>query len=258
MGPINDSTWQDHLQPVIDGERKSHGLVPRDYSARPVGHYAHIPKFSLPLIPRTQWPALIQQKTQDASWLSDIVKRAGYSSLDQDGSPLCWCHSSTGGAMAIRALMNEPFVALSAYYVAYKITGGRMRGGDGSESASFIAKNGVADQTHWPQGQFSKSLDTTETEANAAKHKATLVMMDLEPGNWDQTFTALANDFAVVCDYDWWSHSVIGLGIAATDTIIFRNSWGDSYGTNGFNTIQGKRAIPDGQVAIGVMMASTA
>jgi hypothetical protein len=263
---INDSTPAHlYMEPVVDGDKKSHGLIPRNYLTHPQGCYAAAPALAVdfPLIPRSEWSDRIKEKVATKSQLSDIRLKGNAGgvipSLDQNGKGYCWAHSSTGSVMMLRATMNEPYVPLSAYAVACIIKGYRDEGGWGAESLDFIMNKGVPSQALWPQQSMSQSNDKPETWANALLHKVTAGFVDLSAAQYDrkltfdQVGTLLLSNVPVVADFNWWSHSVCLLDLVEISSGSFGvrllNSWGDSWSDRGMGTLEGNKAIPDGAVA---------
>lgn len=260
---INDSNYWEHVSPVVDGETKSRGLVPRDYGQFPVGCYASAKPFDLPLIPESEWQARLDAQKAARAQLSDVRNRGmngqPIPSRDQNGKGYCWAHSSTSAALLVRALNNEPYADLSAYAVACVIKGFRDEGGWGAESLEFIAQRGIPTSQFWPQQSMSRGNDNAQTWENAAKHKFT-EWMDLDPQNVKaQMVTCLLLGIPVVSDFSWWSHSVCTIDLVSLSPFTTRiwNSWGDSWSSNGTGLLQGSKAIPDGAIAPRVMTASS-
>lgn len=261
-GPIiNDDTpignW---IAPVIDGEVKGHGLVPRDYAAFPVEMFD--PPSQLQLIPRSEWSERIKEQERAKSRISDILLAAGIPSLDQGPNGYCWSHSTVGCVQAVRATNNQPYVPLSAYMVAAIIKNGRNEGGWSGLSAKFLREVGVCSQSLWPQGNRSLSLDTPEARANAALHKTSEEWVDLTRNVYDQNLTfdqlatCLLSGIPCAIDLNWWSHAIMACDLVEVESGSFgvriRNSWGDGWGEKGFGILQGSRAIPNGALAIRV------
>ncbi len=81
------------VAPVINGERKAFGGIPRNYATHPRGCYESVKAIDFPLIPQADWSALCKQKTEEGSWLGDIrLKGMGgqpIPSRDQNGRGYC-------------------------------------------------------------------------------------------------------------------------------------------------------------------------
>lgn len=208
----------------------------------------------------------------------------------------CWAHSTVGAVQAARAVMNEPTIGLSAYSVACVIKNFRDQGGWGAESADFIATKGVCDETVWPQRGASQSLNTPAAWENAKKYRLTAQLADMRVGQYDRnlTFDQYATCWLLGCptvdDHNWWGHSIMGCDLVdgATqwretrddgsgkllDLVEFdlawgmgdpvtagyggriRNSWGASWGSQGFGVLAGSKAVPDGGVGVMIVTAS--
>jgi hypothetical protein len=72
--------------------------------------------------------------------------------------------------------------------------------------------------------------------------------------------TCLFLRIPVAVGYNWWSHEVCAVDpvrvSAGNYGIRIRNSWGSSYGEDGFATLAGSKAIPDDAVAPRVTLPS--
>lgn len=261
---------------VTKKERKQNGLVPRNYKTHPMGYFCPVySQVEMPLYPDNEIEDRIRQKDKDQSWLDDIIKRGNYGgpcgNLYQNGYGYCWAYSSGNAQQAMRALMNLPYVKLSAFAVAYLIKGGRDEGGWGALSAEWAMKYG------YPSDEMAPNLkkpvkDTPELRADMAKHKIDAVWADLTASAYDrklskkQVMTCLLNDCAVIGDFNWWSHSVFVCrlvltktksGVWRVDTKI-QNNWDQNGNDNGNTVLEDARAWPDGAVAIRSVSATQA
>jgi hypothetical protein len=261
--------WDQWFNPVVNGEVKGHGLVPRDYARYPKEMFA--PPSDIKLRPRSEWSALCKEKSEKKSWLSNLRDTADdgkpVPSLDQDGVGYCWAHSSTHAVMLSRMARNDPYVPLSAFMVAAIIKGGADEGGWCGLSAKFIKETGVCSQKLWPQKERNvRQYDTAEARAEAAKFKILADWVDLTRDVYDQNLTfdqvatLLFDDCPCPVDFNWWSHSVCAVEVVETTPGSFAlkilNSWSDSWGVRGCGVLEGRKSIPDG--ALGVRLTGAA
>jgi hypothetical protein len=259
---INDQNFAQFVTPTVDGEVKAMGLVPRDYEKCPVGYMACAKPFDLPLIPESEWEDRLAAQKAAKAQLSEVRNRGmngkPIPSRDQNGKGYCWAHSSTSAALIVRAIENQPYADLSAFAVACIIKRFRDEGGWGAESLEFIADRGIPTSEFWPQKSMAKANDNEKTWANAKLHRVT-EWMDLEPKNKAQLVTCLLSGIPVVSDFNWWGHSVCTIDLVSLNPFRTRiwNSWGDSWSENGTGILEGRKAIPDGQIAPRVITAAT-
>src|SRR5690242_9854423 len=82
-----------HVSPtghvIINGEKKSRGLIPRDRAAEPPGVYG-ASEFGYDLIPESEWAGILEQQEKEKSSLTDQILESGLGPLDQNGVPFCW------------------------------------------------------------------------------------------------------------------------------------------------------------------------
>jgi len=248
---VNDSNFGDFFYPVIDGEQKSHGLIPRDYSTHPEGCFAWAEPFpdSL-LVPEDEIDGRLQEMKGMKASLLDLreLYYGTLKSLDQDGKGLCWAFSSTKATMYLfHKMMNAPMV-LSAWWVAGKVKHWADQGGWGGESINQIATAGAPLMSFCPG--YQSSYDNAACQENAALHK--IVKWYEGSQDKDKAFhqQASAHCLGLPCvgDYNFLSHSMC---IAWTDSYKSPqaqcdNSWGENAGNKGLYQLQGNKAKPDG------------
>jgi hypothetical protein len=286
---ITDETWGNHVCPVVNGEQKKQGLVPRSYERHPVGSYRSVRSFDVPLIDRSEWPDRIRDMAAQGSFMRDIRRRGmngkPIPSLDQDGIGYCWIHSGTAAVMMTRAKQGEPYKRLSAFMAGCIIKNYQDEGGWGAQGIDFIAEHGVPEVKFWPEKSMNRANDTPEMRANAMLHRTQGVWADMQAAeydrnlSWDQSITSLLLGNCNVEDFNWWGHSVLifGLALAAGGMLlggipdlrsldmhnerdakvmgdvinkVGLNSWTDNWGDLGEFTLTGNKAHSDGGVAV--------
>lgn len=265
---IDDSTPNDKLYaPVVDGEVKGHGYAPRDYRTYPKEMFD--PPSDMPLIPRSEWDARIDEQEERQSSLEHIRLTGNNGqpipSLDQNGQGFCWAYSTTMAVMLLRAVMNQPYVRLSAHAVACKIKNFRDEGGWCGLSAKFHREVGCPSVALWPEKSMSRANDRPEVWANASQHKVSEEWVDLRREVYDQQLTVdqiatcLLSNIPVALDYDEWGHSICGIRWVRIERGVYGpkilNSWTDGWGDRGMGIIQRGWTV-DSAVALRVTGAS--
>lgn len=218
---IGDHNWQQFVDdPVVDGERRARGLIPRNYQTHPVGIYGAKEKLAvdMPLISRGDWDSMIDDMEASQSslmHLRDQGKDGGrIPSRDQNGKGYCWAHSGVSAHLLLRARDGQPYADLSAYAIACIIKQYADEGGWGAQGMDFQTERGCPTAQYWAQQSMSRSNDNPQTWADAAKHKVIEGWWDLNAAQYDrrltfdQVATCLLTRTPVVSDFNWWSHSV--------------------------------------------------
>lgn len=268
----DDYVIDDTNESRLEGGMK--GLIPRNYSANPVGSYEGSVTFDalndeMPLIPWEDMPDMIADKIANKSQLSDIRDTAygsPFPSLDQNGQGYCWMYSGTAAVMLLRAKANMPYVRLSAHAGACIIKNYRDQGGWGAQGLDRLRSHGQPSVQFWPEKSMSRANDKPETWENAALHKVTEGFIDLDAAQYDrklsfqQVLTCLLRNIPVIGDFNWWGHSVClldAVDVAPNKSnrdesrygVRIINSWTDNWGTRGTGVLTGRKAIPDGATA---------
>lgn len=268
---INRNTNNDDIfDPLVDGERKGRGCVPRDYSVQPKEMFQ--PPKDIKLIPRSEWSARIKEKKELGTQISDIrnTMLAGQPmpALDQNGQGYCWAYSTGSALLMLRALQNQPYVRFSPHAVAWKIKGGKDEGGWGALSLQWAIDKGYPGDKFWPQKSMSREHDNAATWEDAAKHKVSEDWVDLSDDvysrnlTFDMVGTLLLSNIPIVVDFNWWSHSVCAIDLVEVESNSFGirilNSWGNAWSENGTGVLQGSKAVPNGATAPRVTHATAA
>ena len=75
---IDDRNWLEHVEARVDGNLMGRGYVPRDYTRNPVGSYAGVKPFDIPLITRNEWSSRIKDRVESKSTLADLRTVGNY------------------------------------------------------------------------------------------------------------------------------------------------------------------------------------
>lgn len=258
---MTSSNVDDFRNPIINGERKSTGLVPRNFRALPPGCMAYAPEFpESEIVAESEWKDRYTTNSKEQSRLLDV--RGAYyeilKSLDQDGLGLCWAFSTTKAVMYLRVLMNQPGIILSAWYVAGMIKQWRDEGGWGAASLQFFVEHGAPELSFCPA--YKSSYATAEAAANASTNKVTEWWdgSDDKQRNKHIAISQLLKGQPIVGDLNNMGHSMCLVDYDPfTDMWRYDNSWTPDYGPEkGLHIIHGDAGIPDAIVVPRVAAAS--
>lgn len=237
---IDESNFEQFAAPPVG---QSKGLVQRDYGKFPKGYspYARAAKLDVP--PRSEWPALIEQREKSRSRISDILTDAKIPPLNQQSTSNCWANSVVGCAEVCRCIAGLPYVPLSPAFIATTL--GRFNGGMGVEAMEVMAEKGAPPTSLYGANANRKTI-TDEIKQAAAEFK-TLEWIEL-PSTFDQMAGALLL-YNAPCElgYNFWGHSVMGCDIVCVNGkfgVRFRNSWGN-WGENGFGILMEPKGTPN-------------
>ncbi len=202
------------------------------------------------LIPESELEARIKEQEELKARLSDLANMYSLPCKDQSKTNYCWINAPSHCAELVRLRQNQKMVILSPASAGAQIKNFRNDGGWGKEGLDFIRANGLAPVSLWPANAIDRQYLTPET---------TQVMLDYRVDEWyecrprnkAQLLSSLLRRMPGASGLNWWGHEVTyyeAVWLDGAPAIRARNSWGMSYGTNGFFILQGQKMLPDDYV----------
>lgn len=245
---IDDDTPADLLFPEDFGR----GLEPGEGFGDPGGYLGYADPFADDLlIPESEWIPRIREIEGRGSDPETIAYRRGGVRIKNQGQlPYCWMFATVSGLEVVRAFQNQPHVALSPASTGAWVTGFRARGGYGKEAIEGLIRHGCCPSSLWPDADIARRHDT---EANRSAALPNRVGEWWSFGrSWPAIVSCVLRGTPVSAGFNWWAHQVLIVRMTVLDGVVcprIANSWGPSWGEEGFATLQGSRRIPDDAVA---------
>ena len=233
---------------------EGNGYIPRDYAKEPYGSLPFLETFDIPIIPRSEWPARIEEMERTKTRISDFWIRDGLRSPYQDGIPYCWIYAVATAMKALRCVMGLPYVPLSAESAGARITGFRSVGGWSHRGVEWVLQHGMNTEDEWPphRAGINRKYDTPENR-ESAKRNIVVKWYDVPDRNFDALMTCLFHRIPVCIGLNWWRHAICGVDPVMTGRNSFgvriQNSHGDDYGEGGRAVLSESRGTPDDAVA---------
>jgi len=243
------------------GERPREGWESRDYKAEPLGYYAP-PLGASERIDRAEFYDRAQQLERNRTRLSDFASPR-MAVLNQGRTNYCWIAAVVFGAELTRIRQGSDHVRLSPASGGAKIKNFRNVGGWCDQAAKFMESRGIVPAELWPQNEINRRYDTDQAWDEAKRYQLT-EWNELRPKNLDDLFSCLLRGLACPAGFSWWRHAVCLVDVVVFDKprdtsdrellrcfgVRFANSWGKSYGAQGYGILKGKKQLADGQLCI--------
>jgi len=262
---IDESNYLDHIG--TDGVLNFDGQ-PRYMACKPRPANLKMPYAApsdFPIIPRSQWPARIKALENAKATIRHICDRSGpdgkpIPSKDQNGTNYCHANSPAYAIEVIRAIQGEKYVEMSAGSIGGKATGYQNAGAWIPQDLEVITKWGCASTEFVPPNQISKSGWKQGAEENGKLHRVTHWWDMVRDRMFDRVATMVLQNIPVCVAYNWWSHAVTAVGLVEISSgrygFLIRNSWGGSYGDNGYFILAEGKGTPDEAYAPRMTIAS--
>lgn len=237
----------------FDESQYGKGLRPRDWASYPLGTVSWAPRMAaqaaFKLVPRDEWKDRIAAKTEEKSWLWDLMQAAGMQRKNQRN--YSWCHSFsvTGAAEVAIVASGKPYVKLSPSSIAGPITNWNSgRGMPILDPLRHAQHHGIAEEVFIPELTDDRRKLTPEAIDNARSHKVR--GYDVDAKAWDEIVTcALLNIPTCWGVYHDWGHAIYGgVKLLYVNGVLhsqYVNSWGDGY-TDGTNCGPGCGLVREG------------
>lgn len=256
MFVIDDSTPPSKLYPHGMGR----GLDLRDRPNRDGYGYgdAADPFNSDLLIPEHEWQGRIEEKEEQKSNVSNLLKSNGIKPKNQKQVPYCWIFCVTRAVEIRRFQTGAPFVSLSPASAGAQIKNFQEVGGWPKEGIEFVAEHGLVPSSLWDDTAIDRNLLTPEAKAEALKYRAT-EWMELKPRNKAQLVSCLLRNIPVAVGLNHWGHAVVcvdAVWLNGQVAVRFENSWDYSWGDEGYGVLAESKMLPDDAVACRVVMGA--
>lgn len=256
---IDESNWREHAPDgngILDKDNPNSGGEERRFGCMPRVSQPGSLKFAAPATfvayPRNELSGRIKDT---GSALRKLSAFAGIRCKDQASTNYCHANSPALAIEILRAVQGESHVELSPGSIGGPVTGYRNDGAVIEDDLRQVVEFGAATVDFVPANQISKSGWKPGAVENAALHKVTQ-WWDL--GNKDDRMflrcaTLVLQGIPVCVGYNWWSHAVTLTGLVEISSgkfgFEFRNSWGASYGDDGYGILAEGKGTPDSAYA---------
>lgn len=208
--------------------------------------------FSIPTIPRSEWPELIKRGNENKSFGIHHHQRSKVAILNQARTNYCWINCVVGAIMNTRVKVGLPNINLSSASAGAPGKNYQNVGGWTGEAIRYINRFGLAPNSMWPNAAIERSY--YEPTRRVAAHFGLGNWVELRPRNFDQLMTCLLMGWEVVVGLIWWGHAVYynaPVQIGRNEFgVICVNSWGPQWENKGMTVLAEEKATADEANAI--------
>jgi hypothetical protein len=236
---------------VVDEARAIDGGMGYDGSlAGPFGSSA--PPKAIRRIPASERMDHYRRQQAEQSSPYHWWQAGGCKILSQGSWGYCWMFGTVGGMQCAYAQTGIQSPHLNAHYPAWLGKNGANRGGWAGEALGYIERFGVPEYGVFPGKPTSRAAyDRREARDNANLHKA-VEFTELPRNDYDALCSVLLDPIdprPVTLGLNWWGHLTVALQWTP-DGILIANSWGESWGKNGFGVLAPSKSVAFEQIAI--------
>ena len=231
------------------------GYVPRNFEDEPLGSL--LPKYTGKTYSKDDLRELSAMHEKNESsplyWHRDTVKIK-----NQKSTNFCWMFGTVAGVETQYGKQGHRDLGLSPASTACMTLNFQNNGGWGSWACEGINEYGIATYDKWPNVSFDRSLPNRwDVKANMEQHDLH-DFEDLGKYNFMSVASALLDEHdPAPCTggFTWWGHLVLLLHVGFDKNnepyLVFANSWGTDWGTNGYGVLTEDKMNPYESIRIG-------